>query len=78
VYIASFFVLILVKKPQGDGDKPQGGWHTPYTTLLHTVPLLTILTFGSAVAAYLHVYLLSKYKVPLCSLCTLANFFSGL
>ncbi|KAH8813456.1 hypothetical protein DL96DRAFT_520478 [Flagelloscypha sp. PMI_526] len=61
VYVAAFLVLILVKKPHGDGEKPQGGWHTPYTTLVHTMPLLTVLTFGSALGAYLHVYLLSKF-----------------
>lgn len=36
----------------------------PYTTLLHTVPLLTILTFLSALVAYVHVFLLRIFVRP--------------
>ena len=36
----------------------------PYTVFLHSVPLLTILTFLSAGAAYLHVYLLKIFLKP--------------
>ncbi|KAG6829364.1 hypothetical protein H0H87_011673 [Tephrocybe sp. NHM501043] len=36
----------------------------PYTTLLHTVPMLTILTFLSALAAYTHIFLLRIFARP--------------
>ncbi|EMD38127.1 hypothetical protein CERSUDRAFT_82365 [Gelatoporia subvermispora B] len=36
----------------------------PYTTLLHTVPLLTILIFLSAIVAYAHVFLLRIFVKP--------------
>ncbi|KAF9261477.1 hypothetical protein L218DRAFT_988959 [Marasmius fiardii PR-910] len=36
----------------------------PYTTLLHTIPLLTILTFSAAAASYLHVLLLRVFMQP--------------
>jgi len=36
----------------------------PYTTLLHTVPMLTILTFSSAFAAYTHILLLRIFVRP--------------
>lgn len=35
-----------------------------YTTLLHTIPLLTILTFTSAAVAYAHIFLLSMFVKP--------------
>lgn len=37
----------------------------PYTTLLHTVPMLTILTFSSAFVAYTHVFLLRIFVKPM-------------
>ncbi|KAH7889339.1 plasma-membrane choline transporter-domain-containing protein [Phlebopus sp. FC_14] len=36
----------------------------PYITLLHTVPLLTILTFSSAAVAYAHIFLLRIFVKP--------------
>lgn len=36
----------------------------PYTTLLHTVPLLTILTFLSALVCYAHIFLLRIFVKP--------------
>lgn len=36
----------------------------PYTTLLHTVPMLTILTFVSAAVAYAHIFLLRIFVRP--------------
>jgi hypothetical protein len=36
----------------------------PYLTLLHTVPLLTILTFVSAAVAYAHIFLLRIFVKP--------------
>lgn len=36
----------------------------PYLTLLHTVPLLTILTFVSAAVAYVHIFLLRMFVKP--------------
>lgn len=58
--IASFalLVLLLTHKPK---KKPVS---LPYTTFLHTVPLLTILTFLSAGAAYAHVFLLRLFVRP--------------
>lgn len=35
-----------------------------YTTLLHTIPLLTILTLTSAAVAYAHIFLLSLFVKP--------------
>ncbi|KAI0333631.1 hypothetical protein GY45DRAFT_1389035 [Cubamyces sp. BRFM 1775] len=37
---------------------------TPYYSLLHTVPLLTILTFLSAVVCYIHIFLLRVFVKP--------------
>ncbi|KAI0647476.1 plasma-membrane choline transporter-domain-containing protein [Trametes meyenii] len=37
---------------------------TPYFTLLHTVPLLTILTFLSAAVCYVHIFLLRVFVKP--------------
>jgi len=36
----------------------------PYLTLLHTVPLLVILTFVSAAVAYAHIFLLRIFVKP--------------
>lgn len=36
----------------------------PYVTLLHTVPLLSILTFVSAAVAYVHIFLLQIFVKP--------------
>jgi hypothetical protein len=60
--LVAFFtllVLLLTHKPK---KKPVS---LPYTTFLHTVPLLTILTFLSAGAAYAHVFLLRLFVRPM-------------
>lgn len=43
---------------------PPGSSKGSYTTLLHTIPLLTILTFVSAVVCYVHVFLLRIFVKP--------------
>ncbi|KAI6164082.1 plasma-membrane choline transporter-domain-containing protein [Pisolithus thermaeus] len=61
VSICLFFsalLLFLGRKP-GKSKGP-----VPYITLLHTVPLLTILTFLSAAVAYLHIFLLRIFVRP--------------
>ncbi|KAI6043332.1 plasma-membrane choline transporter-domain-containing protein [Pisolithus marmoratus] len=54
----SVLLLFLARKP-GKSKGP-----IPYITLLHTVPLLTILTFLSAAVAYLHIFLLRIFVRP--------------
>lgn len=56
----SVLILFLTKKPPNYPSK----FPFPYTTLLHTVPLLTILTFVSAVVAYAHILLLRVFVKP--------------
>ena len=55
----SILLLFTVKTPSG---VPRSV--LPYTVFLHAVPLLTILTFLSAGVAYLHVYLLRIFVMP--------------
>lgn len=60
VAICFFFcILLLFLTP-----KPKMPVTLPYTTLLHTVPLLTILTFVSAAVAYIHIFLLRIFVGP--------------
>lgn len=55
----SILLLFVTRKP------PKSPRVTlPYTTLLHTVPMLTILTFLSALAAYTHIFLLRIFVRP--------------
>ena len=56
----SVLLLFLTHKPPAK----QRPLHLPYTTLLHTVPLLTIITFLSALVAYVHIYLLRIFVRP--------------
>ncbi|THH29846.1 hypothetical protein EUX98_g4357 [Antrodiella citrinella] len=51
-------VLILTRKPTNTPIT------LPYTTLLHTVPLLTILIALSALVSYTHIYLLRIFVKP--------------
>ncbi|KAG1794850.1 plasma-membrane choline transporter-domain-containing protein [Suillus plorans] len=63
VSVCVFFSILLLffgKTRKDDGR----GVSLPYTTLLHTVPLLTILTFLSALMAYVHVFLLRIFVRP--------------
>ncbi|TFK36414.1 plasma-membrane choline transporter-domain-containing protein [Crucibulum laeve] len=65
VSICVFFSILLIflkHKPKGKDGPPR--FVLPYTTLLHTVPMLTILTFLSAGAAYAHVFLLRIFVRP--------------
>ncbi|KAF7440315.1 hypothetical protein PC9H_000659 [Pleurotus ostreatus] len=57
--VASLITLIFTRKPP-----KRAHLILPYTTLLHTVPLLTILTVLSACAAYLHIWLLKVFVKP--------------
>ncbi|KAF8231056.1 hypothetical protein L208DRAFT_1399451 [Tricholoma matsutake] len=54
----SILLLFLTKKPTSSPVT------LPYTTLLHTVPILTILTFLSAFVAYSHILLLRIFVRP--------------
>lgn len=55
----SILTLFITHKP----SKPSRVT-LPYTTLLHTVPMLTILTFVSAFVAYAHIFLLQIFVKP--------------
>ncbi|KAH9950218.1 plasma-membrane choline transporter-domain-containing protein [Amylocystis lapponica] len=55
----SILILFLTHKPT---ERPRSP--LPYLTLLHTVPLLTILIFVSAIVAYAHVILLRIFVKP--------------
>ncbi|KIL67089.1 hypothetical protein M378DRAFT_74370 [Amanita muscaria Koide BX008] len=55
----SILVLFVVHKPEGTKNII-----LPYTTLLHTVPLLTITTFSSAIVTYVHIFLLRIFVRP--------------
>lgn len=61
VTICLFFSVLLLFLSGGSG-KSRGP--IPYTTLLHTIPLLTILTFFSAAVAYVHIFLLKVFIKP--------------
>lgn len=56
--IGSFIILFTTSAPKGTPIL------NPYTTLLHTVPLLTILTFISAAVSYVHIMLLTIFVKP--------------
>ncbi|KAI9446176.1 plasma-membrane choline transporter-domain-containing protein [Lactarius indigo] len=55
---SSFLALFLTHKPS---STPRS---FPYTTFLHTVPLLVILTFTSAAVSYAHILLLRVFVKP--------------
>jgi hypothetical protein len=57
-YVFSVILLFLPHKASKPGAK------LPYTTLLHTVPMLTILTVLSAIVAYAHIFLLRIFVRP--------------
>lgn len=57
-YLFSIILLFLSHKPSKPGVK------LPYTTLLHTVPMLTILTILSGIVAYTHIFLLRIFVRP--------------
>ncbi|KAF5368765.1 hypothetical protein D9615_010409 [Tricholomella constricta] len=56
----SVLLLFVTRKPPVKSPRVT----LPYTTLLHTVPMLTILTFLSAFAAYTHILLLRIFVRP--------------
>ncbi|TFK90285.1 hypothetical protein K466DRAFT_543684 [Polyporus arcularius HHB13444] len=53
----SILILFLTTAPSRSSKRS-------YTTLLHTVPLLTILTFVSAAVCYVHIFLLRIFVKP--------------
>ena len=59
--IGSFIILFTTHLPPEHLPK---GTSIPYTTLLHTIPLLTILTFLAAIVSYAHIFLLSLFAKP--------------
>lgn len=61
VTICVFFSILLIFIA-GRPKKIRGPF--PYLTLLHTVPLLIILTFVSAAVAYAHIFLLRIFVKP--------------
>ena len=62
VTLCVFFSILLLFVARSPSNIPRSA--LPYTVFLHAVPLLTILTFLSAGAAYLHVYLLRVFVKP--------------
>ena len=60
-YFCSLLILFLVSRPS---KKEQHGAILPYTTLLHTVPLTTILIVLSAAVSYAHIFLLRIFVKP--------------
>ncbi|TFK23466.1 hypothetical protein FA15DRAFT_681165 [Coprinopsis marcescibilis] len=58
-FLSAFILLFAVRI---DDKVPRR--YVPYVTLLHTVPLLTILTFVSAGVAYVHIFLLQIFVKP--------------
>lgn len=61
VSLCIFFSILLLFLPYNHRYLNK---HLPYTTLLHTVPLLTILTVLSAIVAYVHIFLLRIFVKP--------------
>lgn len=57
---SALLILFLTRQPP---DRPRRG-QLPYLTLLHTVPLLVILTFVSAAVSYAHILLLRIFVKP--------------
>ncbi|KAG5652128.1 hypothetical protein H0H81_006204 [Sphagnurus paluster] len=62
VSFSVFFSILLLFVTHKPANSPRVT--LPYTTLLHTVPMLTILTFLSAFAAYTHIFLLRIFARP--------------
>jgi len=62
VTLCCFFCILLLFLTHKPHRPPKVT--LPYTTLLHTVPMLTILTFVSAAVAYAHIFLLRIFVRP--------------
>lgn len=58
--LGSFIILFTTSTPK---DAPKQ-LILPYTVLLHSIPLLTMLTFLSAVMSYIHIFLLRVFVKP--------------
>lgn len=58
--LGSFIILFTTKVPRGTPRSTI----LPYTTLLHAIPLITILTFLSAAVSYAHIMLLRLFVKP--------------
>ncbi|KAG7092974.1 hypothetical protein E1B28_009275 [Marasmius oreades] len=62
--ISSIVLLFVTSTSKASHNDRKQKKLLPYTTLLHTIPLLTILTFAAAVVSYLHVLLLRVFMQP--------------
>lgn len=60
-YFCSLLMLFAVRRPS---KKEQHGAILPYVTLLHTVPLTTVLIILSAAVSYAHILLLRIFVKP--------------
>jgi hypothetical protein len=60
-FLFSIITLFIIHRP----EKKPNQQPLPYITLLHTVPLLTILTMVSAATAYAHLFLLRIFVKPI-------------
>lgn len=58
--VGAFVVLFTTSVPKGTPEK----LILPYSVLLHTIPLLTILTFVCAALSYIHILLLRVFVRP--------------
>ncbi|KAL0060632.1 hypothetical protein AAF712_012575 [Marasmius tenuissimus] len=62
--VASLVLLFTTSVKEASHNDRKQKKLLPYTTLLRTVPLLTILTFAAAIVSYVHVLLLKVFMKP--------------
>ncbi|KAJ8092521.1 hypothetical protein PM082_023774 [Marasmius tenuissimus] len=62
--VASIVLLFATSAKEASHNDRKQKKLLPYTTLLRTVPLLTILTFAAAIVSYVHVLLLRVFMKP--------------
>lgn len=60
--VVGSFIILFTTSSNPKGSHP--GAILPYTTLLHSIPLITILIFLSAVVSYAHILLLRIFVKP--------------
>ncbi|KIY46304.1 hypothetical protein FISHEDRAFT_75739 [Fistulina hepatica ATCC 64428] len=63
--VASIVLLFTVHPPTSSRTDSEGHNVIPYITLLHTIPLLIILTLVSALFSYTHIFLLRLFIRPI-------------
>lgn len=59
-FVGSFIILFTTSVPKSVPNNAV----LPYTTLLHTIPLLTVLTLVSSIVSYFHILLLGLFVKP--------------